>query len=81
MKNIKYHTAGTFPKSNLKIVETETKWTPITHTHTHTNAYCLSEGTFPDRNNNKYIHKGQLSKSSNFGNFVNYCDRDQGIRS
>jgi hypothetical protein len=40
---------------------------PRYNTHTYTNAYCLSEGTFPDRNNNKYIHKGQLSKSLTLG--------------
>ena len=65
MKNIKYHTAGTFPKSNLKIVETDKMDTH--NTHTYTNAYCLGEGTFLDRNNNKYIHKGQLSKSLTLG--------------
>ena len=31
MKNKKYHTMGTVRKSNRKIVETETKLTPITH--------------------------------------------------
>jgi len=31
MEKKKYHAAGTVPKSNRKIVETETKSIPITH--------------------------------------------------
>jgi hypothetical protein len=30
MKNKKYHTVGTVPKSIKKIVETEAKWIPLT---------------------------------------------------
>jgi len=30
MKNKKYHTVETVPKSNKKIVETEAKWIPLT---------------------------------------------------
>jgi hypothetical protein len=32
-KNKKYHTVGTFSKSNGKTVETETKLIPLTHMH------------------------------------------------
>jgi len=31
MKNQKYHTVGTFPKSKGKIVETEVKFIPLTY--------------------------------------------------
>ena len=31
MKNKKYHTVKTFPKSNIKIVEVEAKSIPVTH--------------------------------------------------
>ena len=36
MKNNKYYTAGTIPKSNKKIAEREVKSIPLTHKYTTT---------------------------------------------
>jgi hypothetical protein len=45
MKNkIKYHTVGTVPKSNQKIIETKAKAIPLAHIHNHSLSW-LDTGT------------------------------------
>ena len=42
MKNQRYHTVGTIPKSNIKIAERGQIDTPSTHTHTHTHTHMIA---------------------------------------